>query len=679
MLCTGSAVPGKSRTLSLIFIACLGLVPQALKAQETSSAASSSIDIAYGYFKQARNLLAAGRRGAAAGLLDISLEFYPDFSESCFLYSSILLREQKTTRRGLAFLRKAVASASWLETEPAAAETELARVLVRTREYAQAKKVLEGMAEGRLSPGLGSSDNPDAALLWSQCLSGLGDGAARFLEEALKRYPGDSRLYVLQARAWQQQRQAARALEVLGRGRRELPNALELSLEMARIERDRSRRLSLLLQYFQLGGKDPAAAALALTLGPETPESYLERFFLLGGNGYLAHLDELGAFLRSRAGSQLKGSAALAQSFARSLREYTGTRIVDDDQDGYYEEEYQYSRGVLERWVLDRDQDGLPEAEVRFAGGVPQSLAVPLGAGDKAREELTALQAAAFFPRVEYRYSSYPFLREAAFQDERSLRVYQALPFQVRLELFTGPVQELPPLALSLRSARWPDEREAASFFYQLKEYLNGSSGADAWLPDRLPDRLFTYFNGSVMRMDEAPDSEGRYAHVVEYSRSQPTAGRRDLDGDGLHEIREEYSQGKLSGIALDQDGDGRPEYRQLFGPGSSRASWDYNDDGITDSKEYSGPDGQLIREFSSRLNGTFDARAAFRSGRLVSFQRDGRSLTITPSSQKLLYWLGRPGPAAEPFIDLPEGLNLVGGREYYVFTHQGRRYVEEL
>ena len=43
------------------------------------------------------------------------------------------------------------------------------------------------------------------------------------------------------------------------------------------------------------------------------------------------------------------------------------------------------------------------------------------------------------------------------------------------------------------------------------------------------------------------------------------------------------------------------------LGVGNSFLWWDYNDDGLFDSREYVRMDGEMVREFSSRLNGTYD------------------------------------------------------------------------
>jgi hypothetical protein len=164
----------------------------------------------------------------------------------------------------------------------------------------------------------------------------------------------------------------------------------------------------------------------------------------------------------------------------------------------------------------------------------------------------------------------------------------------------------------------------------------------------------------------------------VEYSQGQPVSGRRDLDRDGVFETRESYSGGRLAGLSVDRDGDGRPEYREQFGPEGSRRLWDYDDDGRADSREMESADG-LLREFSSRWDGVFDAAAVFRDDRLVEFRRDGRVLPVTPSSSAEVFWVGRPTNRPERFLALPDGLHRLEGGSYFVFSYAGKRYVEQL
>jgi hypothetical protein len=130
--------------------------------------------------------------------------------------------------------------------------------------------------------------------------------------------------------------------------------------------------------------------------------------------------------------------------------------------------------------------------------------------------------------------------------------------------------------------------------------------------------------------------------------------------------------------LSEDADGDGRPEFWEQFGPDGTRRFWDYDGDGRADSRELESA-GSLRREFSSRRDGVFDAAASFRGDRLVEYRRGGRSLQVSPSSSAKVYWLGSPAGRPERFLGLPDGLHLLDGGRYFIFSYGPRRYVEQL
>jgi tetratricopeptide (TPR) repeat protein len=601
------------------------------------------------YLAQARRAAASGAWAEVGPLLDGSLEFFPEYSESCLLYARLRLREQEGTRAGLEWLRRALASGTWTVSDPAQATTELAAVLVRTRRFAEARSTLAALGP---RPGLGARDNPEAALLWGQALLGLGEAAAasRHLELAVDRYPQKPRLYLELARARLAFGQGAAAREVLNRGRRALPGAAQLTLEAARLQREPPRRRELLEEYARQGGTNPAAAALALSLGPRDPAAWQERFLSWGGPATVQPLAELQAFYR-----------ALPPTLLAAVQGFSGYRTLDADGDGFYEERYQFQQGSLQSWVLDRDQDGVPEAEVQFDSGLPRSASFqrPVSLVAAPRRELPAAG-------LEFRYSSYPFLAEVTARDGRGRRVYELEPYRERLALFAGspPFGSAP---LRLATSRWPTEAEVARLAFAMRETPAGGQ-----------ERRYTLQAGQVVRLEEAPYDEGKYGRVVEYSQGRPVKGRRDLDQDGVFEVRESYEGGQLAGLSEDSDGDGRPEFWEQFTPQGSRRFWDYDGDGRADSREQQSAGGLLL-EFSSRRDGVFDAAALFRGGRLVEFRRGGRTLPVSPSSSAGIFWLGRPAGRPERFQGLPDGLHLLEGASYFVFTYGPSRYVEQL
>jgi hypothetical protein len=162
----------------------------------------------------------------------------------------------------------------------------------------------------------------------------------------------------------------------------------------------------------------------------------------------------------------------------------------------------------------------------------------------------------------------------------------------------------------------------------------------------------------------------------VWYQNGSPVRGERDLADDGIFEARETWKDGMLWKSAVDSDGSGRPDYTEIHGKTLLRL-WDFDEDGRDDSRQSTEPDGTVVREFSTRLDGRFDLRVAFRGERIVSVERAGKPLQVRAASG--VVWIGRQGPPAALDPAAPEGFQRVSGRRYLVFRYEGITYAEEL
>jgi tetratricopeptide (TPR) repeat protein len=550
----------------LVTFLLLLLFGQITHAQEATTTLESNI--AYGYYQQAESLFLAGRFESAARLLDISLEFFPSFSESAFLYAKLYLRQQETTSQAINSLQDAISSNTWVDTDPLIPRIELARVFVRTTRFRQARQIIAGLEENVL----GGRGNPDLTSLWAQTLIGTGElgSAENFLRDAVRRFPQSSNLYTLLAQVFNRRGNRAGAKNLLGRGIREMPRDAELLYQLAALEADSEIRTELVDRYLRVGGTDPGAALLAIIGGAEDSERFIEEFFRLGGNGRVGYIETL-----------LEYGGRTEAGVARMLDGYTGTRILDANRDGYYEQLYRYEAGQLRSWISDQDQDGIPEATIRFDGDDPRALL--LGSGEN-------------LPHMEYRYSDYPYLEEVAFVSGSTRREYRIIPYQLDRPALASPTRRA--FSFELRSDVAATEEYFRKNSYRMEEYSEDTM---------TPDRVYHYLSGRITRIDDNPDPKGNFTHTVHYVGLLPAEGYRDLDGDGIPEIREEFAEGSLRRITLDKNGDGVNEFEQVFEPGSTRMYWDYNDDGLFDSREYVRTDGEMVREFSSRLNGTYD------------------------------------------------------------------------
>jgi hypothetical protein len=154
-----------------------------------------------------------------------------------------------------------------------------------------------------------------------------------------------------------------------------------------------------------------------------------------------------------------------------------------------------------------------------------------------------------------------------------------------------------------------------------------------------------------------------------------PTRGERVLPGGPL--LRETWTNGRLTFAEADTDGNGKVDYRETYGP-SLVSSWDFNEDGVPDSRMSVGPDGSVVRELSSRLNGVFDVRVVYRGGRIVAVTRGNAALKVQSDPARGVTWIGTPAAAgARPDTGAPDGLQEIGGAEYLVFHQAGVLYAE--
>lgn len=188
--------------------------------------------------------------------------------------------------------------------------------------------------------------------------------------------------------------------------------------------------------------------------------------------------------------------------------------------------------------------------------------------------------------------------------------------------------------------------------------------------------RTTTLAKGVPTYSEEDLDGDGVVDHRVWYVNGSPVRGERLLqDGSVLHET---WRDGRLAEGEADTNGDGKIDYRETYGTPPTR-TWDYNEDGIPDSRETTGAGDTIIRELSTKLNGVFDVRVTYRGTKIVGVTRSGVALRVVEDAARAVTWIGDPAPAGSaPDVTLGDGLQTIGGREYLLFRLAGVLYAEE-
>jgi hypothetical protein len=185
------------------------------------------------------------------------------------------------------------------------------------------------------------------------------------------------------------------------------------------------------------------------------------------------------------------------------------------------------------------------------------------------------------------------------------------VPYTVRRPAFRSLSEEQ--FSLELQSGLSMGEKAIRQNAYQCIEYSDRRPGLESRVRRVRRTHLL---EGRTVRVEELPDSAGNFTRTLFYEASLPVEGIRDLDGDGVPEIRERFRNGRLWKITLDQDGDGVNEFEQILESDLKQMYWDYNDDGLYDSRESAGADGTLVRGFSTALDGSYDLSASLEASR---------------------------------------------------------------
>jgi hypothetical protein len=391
--------------------------------------------------------------------------------------------------------------------------------------------------------------------------------------------------------------------------------------------------------YIQKGGADPLGALIGLESVPKSRPQYLDAF--LAGNG-LGRQD-----LVDRAVAAVKDDKALARRLQDALASYTGTRELDANGDGFWEEQWSFDKGVVTEWRREPAQDGIPQYVATFQAGKPSSLSWEPAPGS----------------RYTARYSQYPFLVSVNTAPGSTLFLVPystSFPF---LQASAFPAGMAPRIAQRI-SAPSPSALLAAGF--RREERAPGGSAVM---------QTATLAHGVPTYSEEDLDGDGVMDHRVWYVNGSPVRGERQLqDGSVLHET---WKDGRLAAAEADTNGDGKIDYRETYGASPAR-TWDYNEDGIPDSRETTGTGDTIIRELSTKLNGVFDLRVTYRGARIVGVTRSGVAARVVEDASRGVTWIGDPAPAGSaPDTSRGEGLQTIGGREYLLFRLAGVLYAE--
>jgi len=588
---------------------------------------------------------ASGDSAAAVDLVRRALELSPGFSDALFLRASIRLQDRAGTRQAIDDLRAAVASASWDAADPDEASLALGETLLRTRHAAEAVPLLEAAAERRPS-----DPRALAALAAAYRAAGRADAARTAYERGRARFPAEPAFTLGLSGILEAAGRRDEAFALVDAAAADAPSEVRLLVRRAELEGDPSRRIAAVERALAAGSRDPLAAVLGLESHPpaEAARRYLGLFLADGGP---ARVD-----LAERAARALAADPALARDLEQALRGATGSRVLDRDGDGWWEERWELVQGAVTRWIRDADQDGVSEYDATLDDGRPVSLSYDAA------------------PQIGFTiaYGVYPWIASVAETGPGGSRTW-TLANRALGAPFLG--QDIP---------RVPTADEVEQAAVRLEEEAAPGRGV----------RRVDLQDGLRRYLEEDADGDGAIDHRLWYANGSPVRGTRDLNGDGGFEGAETWSGGKLARLSVDTDGNGRFDYAETYQPSAQATDghggprpgtaertarlWDYNEDGRDDSRETSDGTGGLVREFSTKADGRFDLRILFHDGLITEVRKSGRLVAATRDAARGVTWIG-PVPKGAVVDASREGYRTFGGREYLVFRHAGIVYVEAL
>ena len=499
----------KRLSIFFIFLAALvflflGTVPLFAQMVGKEEAARNQADA---FLAQAALALGSGSSAQARRLVDSALELAPDYSEGLYLRARLELADRSSTLAAIADLRAALRQGTWKSTEPVAAEQTLGEVLLRAGRPSEARPLLERLVSAH-------PEDPRNTLLLARTFAKSGDAAReqKVLSDAAVRFPLVDDFRLLAAAFFDRQGRSDAARNVIAIGLKVHPESLPLLLASARLERGAKARVAAVDVYLDKGGSDPLGPVLALEATPKDRQKYLALFLAQGG---LAHQN-----LVDRVGAVVRGSRDLAGSLQTALAMYTGTRDLDADEDGFWENRWTFEKGVVTDWVREPAQDGVAQYSARFEKGEPVSFTYTPAVNVK----------------VTLSFSRYPYIESA---EEKPGGTLFLVPYTLQCAFLQTAAAGVSGLAPRIAARfRTPTLEQLQKGAYRREEY--SQDGVTLVRRSEL-------FRGQKVYVEEDADGDGRLDHRVWFLNGLPAHGERSLTGDGDFPIKETWRAGKLA------------------------------------------------------------------------------------------------------------------------------------
>lgn len=530
-------------------------------AAATDGAATLNSDLSRLYMKEATTAFNSKEWTVADRLVGIALEFNPNNSDAYYLRGEMLFAHDKNIPGAISAYTEALSRSSWHQFDASTCKLSLAPLLIRTKQYERAFRLLETI----------TSDSADYLFEYSSALNWLGKttAARNTLQSAMQIYPNDYRFAIERIKIDPIYRQAMAEHFLANQDVGRFPASV-----LAGLIRDTTNTVvkrKLIALYEARFPPSAEVYAESLLASSSVTSSEIDKFV---ANGSLSDGNLVADLSRAVA------NTPAAQYLSRKLSTYTGTVSLDLNGDGIPEETATYASGRLTSLKYDGNQDGVDEYSLTFANGLPSSLTLMEGATAYVLD-----------------YSKYPFVSSASVTEGGTLTHYTLIPDHVSADVVAGASSsgfvDFPP---RVRPGYIVNRNELFAFSNEVATTVAASAQ---------PVAIWRRSLNDILHMASQWES-GSFRYKAVFHGNEKVSAMRDINGNGYYAVKEYYRNGKLWKLTYNGNHGRAPEFILQFDP-YPILSWDYDQDGIIDAVEKKLPDGTIVRMFSTKMNGVFN------------------------------------------------------------------------
>ncbi len=538
-----------------------------LLAAHVHVAADPSPDIAALYVEAAYEAFQSGELDRTMQLALIALEFDEESSDAGYLAASAAALRRETTREAIARARLSLELGNWRRFDAESAAVLLGGLYNRVGAFESAAGLLAGTV-----PGVAAGEAPRARwhYEYARALTALGrlTEADALISVARDLFPDDPRFFWFLLRAepypsteYRREIERLRMRSPAGERRPQHGPGLEDLLYLyARQAPTAGEREWAREELERLGFRDPRVALLHL---PDDPQGAVDLF--LSRDGFADHATYREILLGTTGASHARILDAAA--------DFSGSSYVDPNGDGWWTERLSVEQGMIVRWERDQNRDGIVELSLEFDARAPRSL-------EAVRDD----------EHLRLVYGQYPYLESGEIADEHDTVRFVVRPRAVAVAAVSGLAADGPRFDsdVSLMPVVGSIDQD---------ELRRASVRVDTVRPDGSVAQRIYLRDGSTHRVLRDELGDGSWDRLLLYDGEVPTAGVRDLTGDGYFEVVEGYREGRLVALAIDTTGDGAADVFERHEEVPAR-EWDLNGDGRIDAREFRIWSESVIREF---------------------------------------------------------------------------------